>query len=296
MSQEKRAVIVASSVSFFLVCIKIFASIITGSMAILASAIDSLLDMAMSLFNLFAVKKSEEEHDATYNYGQGKIEAFAGMVEGSLISISAGVIMYLSIDKYINESEVVELEMSLGLMAFVTVVTGALVLYLTEASRKSHSLVLKADALHYKTDVYTNLGIFLSLGLIYFTGFGVIDQIVSFAIGGYILYSAFGILKESYYMLMDHALDPELVEDIEKIIMEKEEIEGFHFLRTRLSGKVHFVDFHMVFKDPHISLMQAHTISDEVECAIGKRIGGENEVTIHLDPVDDSKSPHVCER
>ena len=288
MTLQKKATVVASLTSGLLIMIKLAIGIMSGSVAVLASAIDSVLDLIISLFNFFAVSKAEQPADSRFNYGKGKIEALAAVIEGTIITISGIYIFYAAVAKYIDGKSTSLMGTSIVVMLISLVITIALVLYLNSVAKKTNSLVIKSDALHYKTDIYTNAAILFSLVAVHYSGFEVIDSIVGGLIAFYIIYSAYEIIQEGVYVLLDGALDEELVQKIKGIIASEAGVTGFHFLRTRHSGNTNFVDVHLVFT-PDVLLLDAHRASDRIEDAI-KELDREDEwvMNIHLDPYDDS--------
>jgi cation diffusion facilitator family transporter len=293
MTLQKKATIVSSAVAFFLALTKFIVGIISGSVAVLASAIDSLLDLGISLFNYFAIKNSEKPADSHFNYGRGKIEGIAGVIEGTVIIVSGLFIFYQSIVHIIEQRVLASLNISLGVMLFSFVVTLVLVLFLNRVAKKTNNLVIKADALHYKTDLYSNGVIFLSLAIIYFTEFYLIDSILGILIAIYIIYSASDLVKTGVLNLMDIALDQTIVESIEAIIKNDARINGYHDLRTRESGSRYFVDVHLVFNEK-ILLLTAHDISDEINAKI-RELEPQKEwvINMHLDPKDDSDEKYL---
>jgi len=177
---------------------------------------------------------------------------------------------------------------SIYVMLVSLAITIALVLFLNYVAAKSNNLVIKSDALHYKTDLYTNVAILISLVIVNQSGYYIVDSIIGGAIAIYIIYSAYEIIKEGVYILLDASLDEELVDEIKKIITNEPGVNDYHFLKTRKSGKDFFVDVHLVLS-PEISLLEAHRISDRVEEKIEKLNTEANWVqNIHLDPYDDS--------
>lgn len=290
MSLERTATITATLTAAVLTVIKFIVGAMSGSIAVLASAIDSLLDLLVSMFNYVAITNSEKPVDTKFNYGRGKFEAMAAFVEGAVISGSGVFILYESVQKLFHAEEVQNIDISIYVMLFSVIVTFGLVSFLTWVAKKKNNLVIKSDALHYKTDLFTNGGVLASLVIIHFTGFDMIDGIVGALIAFYIIYSAFELIKESFYMLTDRALEPETVDEIEKIIQSKERLRGYHYLKTRRAGNTNFLDVHLVF-DRHIPLLDAHKVSDEIEEAVSK-LGDTNtlwEFNMHLDPYDDSE-------
>ncbi len=287
MTLQKSATVVASIVAAVLVLIKLIVGILSGSAAVLASAIDSILDIAVSMFNYFAISKAEKAPSEKFNYGLGKIEALAAVIEGTVITVSGLFIFYKGAMNIIEHKEIEYLGSSILVMVISIVLTGGLVLFLNSVYKKTKNMVIKSDALHYKTDLYSNSAVLASLAIIYFTDWHWIDGIFGIAIAIYIIKEAFELIKEGTLMLLDVSLDEETVEKIKEIITKQPEVTGFHFLKTRKSGSDNFVDVHVVFT-PDISLLAAHRVSDRIEEEI-KKIDPQARwhFTIHLDPYDD---------
>ncbi len=289
MTLQKKATVVSSSTAIILIIIKLTVGILSGSVAVLASAIDSVLDLIVSAFNYFAINTSEKPADEEFNYGRGKVEALAAVIEGTVITISGIFIFYEAIKKAYHKEIVTHLDSSIIVMVVSLVLTIALVAFLNFVAKKTDNMVIKADALHYKTDVYSNGVILISLAVIYFTDFYLIDSIMGVAISLYIIYSAYEIIKDGVLILLDKALSNETVEKIKEIIQNEKEVKDYHFLKTRNSANTNFVDVHLVF-DTGISLLQAHYAGDRVEDEI-KKIDPKTDwvINVHLDPYDDSE-------
>lgn len=287
MTLQKKATVVATATGASLAIVKFAIGLMSGSVALLASAIDSLLDMLISLFNFFAIKKSEENPNDEFQYGKGKIQAIAGVIEGSVITTSGLYIIYQAIDKVIHKSTTTLLTPSILVMIFSIIVTFSLVQYLNFVAKKTNSLVIKSDALHYKTDLWSNGVILLALVLVYFTKLDIIDALFGCAIGIYIIYSAYEIIKEGILILLDRALDEEIIEKIHKIIGSSNEVTSYHWLKTRTDGTIYFVEFHLVLT-PNMTLLEAHRIADKLEAKM--MAIDENKtwlITPHFDPYDD---------
>ncbi len=288
-SPQKKATVVSSSVATILVIVKLFIGIASGSVAVLASAIDSLLDTLVSIFNFFAIKKSEENPNDEYQYGKGKIQAIAAVIEGTVITISGLYIIYEAIKKFSSESTTVLLTPSILVMLFSIVVTYFLVQYLLKVAKETDNVVIKADALHYQTDLWSNAAVLVALGLVYLTGLDSIDALFGLGIGVYIIYSAYEIIQEGVEILLDKALDGDVVAQIGEIISQHPEVSSYHWLKTRTDGSINFVEFHMVLQ-PNMLLLEAHRIADEVEDKIMKLDSKKKWViTPHFDPYDDEE-------
>jgi len=288
MSLPRLATTVATLSAFVLAVSKVIVGIMTGSVAVIASAIDSLLDMVISIFNNIAVRVSESKPSRKFNYGKGKIEGLAALFEGLFISASGLYIIYEGIRKIIEHEPIVKINLSIYVMLFSMFVTLALVMFLAYVVKKTNHLVIKSDLLHYKTDFLTNGAVLISLIVVKITGWYYIDFILSVFIGVYIIKEASEIVKEGFEILLDVALDFETVEKIKEIIKKEPLVLDYHCLRTRKAGNRNFVDVHLVLT-PDMKLKLAHSIIENVEEKIRKLDPDKKWIiNIHADPYDDS--------
>lgn len=288
MTLQKKATVVSSSVAAFLTLIKLAIGIMSGSVAVLASAVDSVLDMFVSLFNYFAISNAEKPADKYFNYGRGKIEALASVIEGVIISMSGLFLLYTAIEKYFTKETSTYVTTSLVVMVISLFVTLCLVAYLNAVAKKTNNMVIKADALHYKTDVWVNGAVLFSLVVVYFTGFELVDILVGAGISIFIIYSAYELIEDGILVLLDRALPEDQAKQIEKIFIKDENINDFHDLKTRNVADINYVDVHLVFHCL-ITLMEAHKIADRIEERI-KKVDSSKDwvINIHMDPYDDS--------
>ena len=289
MTPQKKATVVSSSVAAVLTLIKLAIGIASGSVAVLASAVDSVLDMFVSIFNYFAISNSEKPADRTFNYGRGKIEALASVIEGTIITISGLYLLYEAVKKAKSGEVSQYLDISIYVMVISLIITISLVIYLNFIAKKTNSMVIKADALHYKTDVFSNVAVLSSLLLVTFTGYEIIDVFVGGGIALYIIYSAYSLIQEGILVLLDRAVDEELVSKIEEIIKQNDKVNTYHLLKTREAANQTFVEVHLVF-NCLITLMEAHKASDSIENKI-KKLDSRRDwiINIHMDPYDDFK-------
>ena len=296
MRLEKKATVVSTSVAALLVVIKMTVGILSGSIAVLASAIDSFLDLTVSLFNYFALHNAEKNPDENFNFGRNKIEPLAAVIEGTVISLSALFILYEALVKITHPREMAFMAESIWVMLVSLVITGVLVMFLNYVAKKTKNMVIKADALHYKTDLFSNAAVLVALALISMTGEQLIDPVLGVGIAIYMIYSSIPIIKEGVLMLLDASLPEEDIEHIKSILhksIEINETNDYHFLQTRESGSHVFISVHVVF-NVSISLYDAHLISDKLELNIKnlfehKRV----HIMIHMDPYDDSEINEV---
>lgn len=287
MRIEKKATLISSSVAFTLVALKLSVGVISGSVAVLASAIDSLLDLVVSAFNYFALHNADKQPDEKFNFGRRKLEPLAAVIEGTIISLSALFILYEAISKMVHGSVIVHLEASIIVMIASLVITAALVLFLNYVANKTGNMVIRADALHYKTDLLSNGAVLASLVFISFTEFTLIDPILGCAISAYMLYSAYPLIKQGIMMLLDAALEPSSVAKILEILDNENSIDSYHELRTRQSGSEIFISVHIVL-DKKTSLYDAHLVSNKIEIALHTAFPDNTvHALLHLDPYND---------
>ena len=289
MRIEQKATVASMSVATVLVTLKMIIGVMSGSVAVLASAIDSLLDLTVSAFNFFALGHAQKEPDDKFNFGRGKLEPLAAVVEGTIISMSALFVLYQAIMKMVNKAPTQHLQESIVVMILSIIITGALVLFLNYIAKKTKNMVIRADALHYKTDLFSNGAVLLALGLISMTGIELIDPILGIGIAVYMFYSALPIIKEGILMLLDISLEEEEVEKIKDLLDNEKEITTYHFLSTRQAGSHIYISVHLVF-NVTVTLYDAHVVGDKIELKL-KKLFPEYKVhsIVHLDPYDDSE-------
>ena len=289
MRLEKKATIVSTSVAAMLVLLKMSVGILSGSIAIMASAIDSLLDLTVSLFNYFALHNAEKDPDKQFNFGRSKIEPLAAVIEGTVVSLSGLFILYEALVKISHPRAVSYMNESIVVMLASLIITIALVFFLNFVAKKTNNMVIKADALHYKTDIFSNGAVLFALGAIAYTGEQLIDPILGIAIAFYMIYSAYPIIKEGILMLLDASMSQEDNQKIIAIIESEPVIQAHHFLQTRESSDHLFISFHAVF-NVSISLYDAHLIADQVEAKIKETFSDKKcHILVHMDPYDDSE-------
>ena len=280
MKPEKKAVKIASFWAFLLAITKFTFWIISWSMTLLASAADSLLDLMVSILNLFALKESAKPADKEHNYWHWKIEGIAAVIEWLIIIWSWGIIIFSSIKKIILGTELNSIDESIIVMIISIIVTGIIVFFLNRTAKKTNNLIIKADLIHYTMDFLTNTWIIIALVLVKYTWYKIIDPIIAIGIAIYIMFPSFKILKDGYDVLMDRSINKD--KEIWKIILKNNNIESFHKLKTHKSwGKV-FISFHIVFKDKDISLKKANWISNEIEKELKKHFK-KSSILIRLD-------------
>jgi ferrous-iron efflux pump FieF len=269
----------------FLILIKTGTGWLTGSIAVWASLLDSAMDIFASSINYFAVRAAARPPDHDHNYGHGKAESLAGLFQAAVISISGLFLIYESIQRLIRPHPTSLEPIGVATMLVAILVSIALVARLRRVAGLTDSPALSADAVHFASDVLTNGGVLLGLLLIYFTGWTIVDPLISIAISIYILSSALSVGRESVDVLMDRRLPPEVDEQVAGIVarFRSEGVHGFHDLRTRRSGSQKFIDLHLEVERDQ-TLEEAHATSVRVLRTIEAEIP-RAKVQIHTDPV-----------
>jgi len=271
------------STAIILIFAKIIAWFMTDSVSIMATLLDSSLDVLASVINLIAVRHALQPADNEHRFGHGKAEALSGIGQALFIGGSAGFLLLQATGRIINpQAMITEIEVGVGVMIFSIAATLLLLSFQKYVVTKTGSTAIKADALHYKTDLLVNGSVIIALFLTVY-GWSYFDAIFGIGIAIFILYSAWQIVKEAIDLLMDHEIDDQEREKIRDIVLEHEQVLGYHDLRTRRSGTRVFVQLHLEL-DAEQTLASAHEIADTIE----KRIAAlfdDAEVLIHEDPV-----------
>lgn len=275
------AALAATVLASLLLIIKIFAWWHTGSVSVLAALVDSLVDIAASLTNLLVVRYSLQPADAEHTFGHGKAESLAALAQSMFISGSA-LFLFLTGLQHLATPAPMHAPL-VGMIVTVIALFSTLVLVTFQrwVVRHTHSQAIRADMLHYQSDVIMNGAILLALGLSWY-GFHRADALFALGIGVWILYSALRMGYEAVQALLDRALPDEERHAIEEIIAAKSGIQGAHDIRTRQSGPTRFIQLHLEMDDD-LPLVKAHKIADELEQALLTRFPG-SDVIIHQDP------------
>ena len=270
------------AVAALLIAAKFAAWLETGSVALLSSLVDSLLDAVASLVNLFAVRHAMTPADREHRFGHGKAEPLAVLGQSAFIIGSAMLLFAEAIRRLIRPAPVENPPAGIAVAVFAIAVTVGLVLYQRHVVRRTGSIAISADELHYRSDVVLNIGVILALVLGSTLDQPLLDPLFGAAIGVWIVYSAVRLVRLSLFQLMDHELDDDEREKIRGIAQSHPDVAAAHDLRTRVAGPTAFIQIHIEM-DGSLSLVRAHEISDEVEAKL--RAAYPNaEIMIHQDP------------
>ena len=270
------------SVALTLILAKLVAWGYSGSLSLLATLIDSSLDGLASLINLFAVRHALTPADREHRFGHGKAEALAGLGQAAFIGGSAVFLLLEGGRRIINPQPVEAFGLGIAVMVFSIVATLCLLVFQRYVIRRTGSMAISADALHYRTDLMVNVSVIIAL-LLAAGGWPGFDSVFAIGIALYILYSAWEIVRRAFDHLMDRELPDEEREQIKAIARSHEKVRGMHDLRSRRSGMDTFIQLHLELDD-ELNLLKAHAISDEVEARL-LAVYPTAEVIIHIDPV-----------
>ena len=277
------ATMASVGVALLLIGVKTSVWLLTGSLSVMASLADSVLDAAASLLNLFAVRYSLRAADRDHPFGHGKAEYLAGLGQALFVGCSALFVIYQAVQRFAQPRPLVAVGTGVMVMFFAIFVTGALVLFQQRVVRQTGCAAIKADSLHYSADLFTNLGTILALVLAWLGGWPGFDPLIAVLIALYVIYSAWRIAYDASQMLMDHQLPPETEAEIASLALAHPKVLGVHDIRTRRSGQTRIIQLHLELAGD-LLLEQAHQVAKEVEFKI-QGVMPEADIIIHQDPV-----------
>lgn len=287
----RSATYAAVLVAVTLIAVKTWAFLATDSVSILSTLVDSLLDLGASIVNLLAVKHALIPADDDHRFGHGKAEALAGLFQSAFIVGSAIFLLLQASERLLNPRVVEETNLGIAVMVISILLTLALVLFQRFVIKKTNSVAISADSLHYAGDLLVNFSVIIALVLSAQLGWIYVDAIFAIGISAYITYNAWSIIRLSFADLMDEELPDEEREKILSLALSHPGVWGVHDLRTRKSGQTVFIQMH-VDLPPNINLKEAHVISEEVEESV-LTLYPEAEAIIHQDPApSEMVNPH----
>ena len=278
----RRATYASITVAGVMVLIKLVAWLLTDSVSLLSSLLDSLLDAAASLVNLVAIHQALTPADREHRFGHGKAEPLASLGQAAFITGSAVLLLIQGLQHLLTPAPVMNAGIGIAVMVFAIVVTFALVRYQQSVIARTGSLVVSADELHYRSDLILNGAVIVSLVITNVVGWPYVDPLFGIAIGAWIIYGAWQVARKAIVQLMDHELPDDARARIRQIALAHPQVRAVHDLRTRAAGPDAFVQIHLEM-DGDLSLRDAHHVSDAVEAEILAAFP-QAEVMIHQDP------------
>ena len=270
--------------------LKYAAYLVTGSVALYSDALESIINVATALAAFFAVRLSAVPPDANHPYGHDKAEYLSAVLEGALIVVAALAIMRKAYLGYVEPVPLAAPAVGLALNASASALNGIWCWVLFRYGKKNRSPALLADARHLLTDLFTSAGVLVGVALVWVTGLLVLDSVIAILVAIYILWSGWGLVRQSIGGLMDEAVPEETLADIKRAISSAADgaIEA-HDLRTRHAGRMTFIEFHLVVPGA-MSVAESHAICDRIEAALKEAVADAT-VTIHVEPEHKAKHP-----
>ncbi|MDP2916841.1 MAG: cation diffusion facilitator family transporter [Dehalococcoidia bacterium] len=297
MSATSRgAVKLSLAVVIGLIVLKVAVGLVTGSISIMAQALDSFLDVLAILITFFSVSIAAKPADKEHPFGHGKVENIGAVMQALLIFVAGILIIYLSARRIVTGEVELELtDAAIGVMVVSIAASIFLSRHLLKVSRKTESIALEANAHNIAADVYSASAVLAGLLIVRFTPFTVLDPIVAIVVALFILKVGYDVIRRFSGALIDVKL-PEAEENlIKSTIMEHGgQLVGFHALRTRKAGRQRYIDLHLVMPK-NASVEEAHRMTDHIEQDIKRRLRYAS-VIIHIEPCDDTcaECPAAC--
>lgn len=271
------------------IALKSGAYLLTGSVGLLSDAIESGVNLVAALMALAMLTVAARPEDENHAYGHSKAEYFASVVEGILILVAAGSIIWTAAGRLLHPKELEQVGFGLAVSVGASLINLVVAQILLRAGKKNNSITLEADSHHLMTDVWTSVGVVAAIGVVGLTGWLVLDPIIAIVVGLNIVWTAYHLIRRSVEGLMDGALPPEEQKQIEEVIAQyrRRGVE-FHALRTRQSAARRFVSVHVLVPGEW-TVHDAHHVAEDFEGDI-RRILPETIIHTHLEPIDDEIS------
>jgi len=289
MDIKQKASLFAIACACILAASKFSAGLLSGSMAVVSSGLDSLLDVFMSAMNFWAIRKAAQPPDQFHQYGHGKAENLAAVFQSVVIIFTGSWIIFQAGQKYFLQSTIRYSGLDLGVMILSLVFSFSISQVLGRVGRKTESSALQADALHYTSDLYSNSAAILAILVTHYTGRMAFDLLFAAMVGLIILFSALQILKSGLLGLMDTRIPEPLERQVLDILGQLAfPCAGYHKLRTRFSGNKKYLDFHL-FICRKLNIDEAHAHTEKMEDKITEQIPN-TDVLIHTEPC-----PYTCD-
>lgn len=284
MNAKSRAAGLSIASNSLLIALKLAAGAITGSIAIVAEAIHSLIDLVASVIAFVSVRKADEPADEEHPYGHEKVENLAATIEGILILVGAALIVYEATRRLAIGSSVESLGVGIAVMGFSVLANLAVSTVLSRQARAHDSAALAGDAAHLRTDALASAGVLVGLALVEVTGASAFDSITALIVAAAIVWAGLAIIRRSSGVLVDEALPSAEMDRIEAAIAaaRTSEVAGYHKLRARSAGPRRYIDFHVQYRSG-TTLERAHELAHEMRDEIEAEIP-QAEVLIHVEP------------
>lgn len=281
-SLTTRAAVASVSMALFLLALKTYAAAETGSVALLGSLADTGFDVLASLLTLFSVRYAARPADDNHRFGHGKAEALSALIQVILVIVSAILIGWRAVVRLGSDETTAHPEFGIGVSIIAIAATLGLLAYQRHIVRKTGSVAIHADHVHYQSDLLLNIAVITGIALETFLQVRGADPVFGIAIALWLLWGAYRAAQLALDQLLDREWPEQKRQQFIDVAMRHPQLRGIHDMRTRSSGAHDFCQFH-VWVDPNMTVLQAHRIMDEVEEALMREFPGV-EVLIHPDP------------
>ena len=280
-----RIAAISLAVTAALLVLKLVLGLISGSIAVLSDAVDSGTDLAAGAAALISVRLSAQPADEEHPYGHGKVETISASVAATIVGIGGGVVVFQAVRRLVGHSPDIDVVVGLAAVLVSAAANVVLAFFMRREAKRSQSMALRAETTHLQTNVVQAGTIIAGLTLVGITGAKVFDPLVALGLAAYMGWTAVGLVRIAFSEMMDTALPEHDLAVIRDVLVEhRNELRGFHRLRTRRAGAVRHVDMHLLF-DPHLTITDVHPISDGIEREIEARLPG-TICVIHVEPDD----------
>lgn len=267
--------------------LKLVAAALTGSVSLLSEALHAIGDLVASAISFVSVRAALQPADEEHPYGHGKIDTLAGLVEAVMLMGFAAFVAIQSIQRLFQPVEVQGLDWGILLMVVTGIGCLLTARYVGEVAKKTNSFALRSNHQHLMVDFWTNIGVIVALAVSKLTGWKYADPVFALVINGWLAYGAIRLGKKAFNEMIDTSIEPEELAEVKRIVANETAIHGYHDLRSRHSGAMHYVDFHIVVPREW-SVVEAHDVADRIESQIEQALAP-CVCTIHVDPYDPEK-------
>jgi ferrous-iron efflux pump FieF len=284
-----RAALASVAVALLLLGLKAWAALATGSVAMLGSLADTALDVIASLVTLFGVRVAAQPADREHRFGHGKAEALAALVQVGIISVSALGIGWRAVQRLLAGAEIANAGDGIAVSVVALAATGLLLAYQRAVIRRTGSVAIRTDNVHYQSDLLLNLSVIAALALDQYAGLTGADPVFGIAIALWLIRGAWRASVHAVDQLMDKEWPEEKRMRFLAVASTRPEAKGIHDLRTRSSGAHEFAQFH-IWIDPEMSVRAAHEVVEAIEGDLAREFPGV-EVLVHVDPEGQVDNP-----
>lgn len=278
------------------IALKFGAYLLTGSVGLLSDAAESIVNLVAAIVALVALSVAAQPFDEKHHFGHAKAEYFSAALEGIMIFVAAAFILWTSVERLLNPAPLENVGAGLIISVVASLINGTVAWVLIRAGRKHNSITLVADGKHLLTDVWTSVGVVLGVLLVGMTqwlnwgaGWLRLDPVVAFLVGLNIIWTGWHLISDSIDGLMDHALDPKELEQLQEILDEFESPSiRFHTVQTRVAGHQRFISMHVLVPGSW-TVQQGHNLLESIEQHLKARFD-HAEILTHIEPMEDMRS------